>query len=185
MKPCRENQKLIAWLALDALESSPAGRLRTHLQTCPNCRGYFEELRRVMDVLDSAQPRSEVTASAAFHQRLTRAVENEPRTGSLLRFWREAFAGWRVGLPWAGAALALLVGWALLRHAPLNFKHEGVTQIASLAADSEPTMASYEKVASQSFDAFDQLLTRRGDKSALSVPSIPMYRLKQLELAEQ
>jgi hypothetical protein len=40
MKPCAKNRKLIAWLALGALEARRAAALRAHLALCEGCRQY-------------------------------------------------------------------------------------------------------------------------------------------------
>ncbi len=81
MKPCSRNRKLIAWLALDALEAEQARNLRAHLETCEACRCYLEEVSAVRARLAAAEPRMDIQASEAFHQKVLRrlrAEESEP-----------------------------------------------------------------------------------------------------------
>ena len=44
MKPCVENRKPIALLAVNALEGPEASELRAHLELCSGCRKYLEEI---------------------------------------------------------------------------------------------------------------------------------------------
>ena len=92
MKPCSRNRKLIAWLALDALDAREAAALRDHLSVCEGCRRYWEGTSKVTEALASAQPDSELEASEFFHRRVAERLQ-EVESRSILKSWRRGFAG--------------------------------------------------------------------------------------------
>ena len=77
MKPCSNNRKLIAWLAVDALPASQAGELRAHIQDCPGCRRYLDEISSVAKSLSTPELPPDIQASASFHGRIVRALAAE------------------------------------------------------------------------------------------------------------
>src|SRR5216117_625254 len=77
MKPCSKNRKLIAWLSVDALPATQARRLRVHLEACPGCRRYLDEISTVAKTLAAAEVPSEIGTSASFHHRIVRALAAE------------------------------------------------------------------------------------------------------------
>ena len=103
MKPCANKQKLIAWLALDALDAAVARELRTHLETCAGCRGYLADLARVQQQLAAAVPDSDLRPSASFHQTV------------LARLAAAAPSAWSVRGMLADCAARLRPGTAALR----------------------------------------------------------------------
>ncbi len=54
MKPCSNHRKLIAWLAVDALDDPQTRSLRAHLETCEGCRRYLAEISNVAQKLSAA-----------------------------------------------------------------------------------------------------------------------------------
>ena len=70
MKPCSRNRKLIAWLALGELDVRREADLRSHIQTCDECRRYQQEISNLRDTLTTAQPMPDFEASESFHRRL-------------------------------------------------------------------------------------------------------------------
>ena len=77
MKPCSKNRNLIAWLAVDELPDPRARELRAHLEACPGCRGYLDEISTVAKSLAAAEIPSEIQTSASFHHRVVRALAAE------------------------------------------------------------------------------------------------------------
>src|ERR1043165_7834666 len=108
MKPCSKNRKLIAWLAVDALDAREAATLRDHLAHCDGCRHYWEEISQVTTTLTVPPPNSNLEASASFHRRVTEklsAAEPDPLLTYLaVGFWK-TMLGWRTVV----AALAVVI----------------------------------------------------------------------------
>lgn len=179
MKPCSRNRKLIAWLALNALDGQQAAALRAHLADCEGCRGYWEEISKVTEGLAAAQPDSSLEASELFYRRVAgrlRAVESSSVPENLAAWFRSSTLNWRVAVP----AVAVLVIALLAVVAPRQ--HPSPSKSSSLGAevvsapgpetDPAPTIANYQLVASQSLERFSELLTRQGNKP---LPPAPLY----------
>ncbi len=172
MKPCSKNRKLIAWLALDALDARQARDLRAHLETCDACRRYFEEISNVAGKLIAAEIRPDAQASESFHRRLVGRLRTE-EPGSLwetlVSFLRAGSLNWRMALPVIGATAALVVALALYERHPGDSSHPtpGVPAVTAmdLKRDLPPTIANYEMVANQSLEKLDELLTRQGNRN--------------------
>ncbi len=186
MKPCSKNRKLIAWLALDALEARKAAALREHFVLCEGCRRYWEEISNVTERL--AAPDSNLEASKLFHRRLAEKLQ-EVESGSLL----ERLAGWvggarlnwRVALPaMAVVVLALAVVVAPPLHPALPKPADPTAPFVSASRseyDLAPTLANYQMMANQSLDKLSELLTRQGNKS---LPPAPVYTASSFQLGE-
>src|SRR2546430_6783538 len=69
MKPCSNNRKPLALLAVDALSASDQRELRAHIQICDGCRDYLREISSVTQKLTAVETRSQIQTSEAFHQR--------------------------------------------------------------------------------------------------------------------
>lgn len=175
MKPCSQNRKLIAWLALGALDARQARDLRAHLETCEGCRRYREEITMVTKTLVAAETRPDLQASASFHRKVVgklRAVQSASLWEILTAQLRTTRLNWRVALPVIGATIALI--------AALFFPTSGVrypsgahTASATRAkADLPPTIANYQRIANQSLEQLDELLTRQGNRNP---PPIRVY----------
>src|SRR5690349_11877876 len=102
MKPCSNNRKPLALLAVDALSVSEEHELRAHLQTCESCRAYLQEISNVTQKLRAVELGSEIQTSEAFHQRVVRSLMAH-ESASVLAQLRAALSNWRVALPLAGA----------------------------------------------------------------------------------
>ena len=171
MKPCSKNRKLIAWLALDALDARQARDLHAHLETCDACRRYFEEISNVAGKLIAAEIRPDVQASESFHRRVVGRLRTE-EPGSLwetpVSFLRAGSLNWRVVLPVIGGTAALVVALALYEEHPgdSSYPTSSIPAVAAvgLKSDLPPTIANYEMVASQSLEKLDELLTRQGNR---------------------
>lgn len=187
MKPCSKNRKLMAWLALDALEARKAAALRDHLAVCEGCRRYWEEISNVTERVASAQPESKLEASEFFHQRVAerlQAVESSSVLEKLAAWLRGVRLNWRVAL--AACAVVVIGVFALVapRHPPAGSVPAPtaveVVSVSDSGSELAPTLANYQMVASQSLDKLDELLTRQGNKR---LPPVPVLTLSSLELA--
>ena len=172
MKPCSTNRKLIAWLALDALDAPRARHLRAHLENCEGCRRYLEEISNVKETLTAAEIRPHIQASESFHQRVVRSLKAE-ETGSTWETLTAHFRGkqlsWRVALPVIAASAMLIAALSYFGRRPDAAPplRAGVPAVsaADLKTDLLPTIANYQMVANQSLDKLDELLTRQGNRN--------------------
>lgn len=189
MKPCSRNRKLIAWLALGALDARKAAALREHFALCEGCRRYWEEISNVTETLASAQPDSELEASECFHRKVAaklQTVEVSSVLEDLAAWLPGSILNWRVALP-AIAVLAIAVlAMVAPRHHPAASVSAPPAAQAVSASDSEsdlaPTIGNYQMVANQSLEKLSELLTRQGNKN---LPPAPIYTASSLTLADE
>jgi hypothetical protein len=189
MKPCAQNRKLIAWLAVNALEAKQARQLRAHLETCEGCRRYLAEISNVTEKLAAAETNPDVQASASFHRKVAGRLRTA-KPDSLGEILAVYFCGtrlnWRVALPSIAALVVIGVTVAIWRSPPrVSSSPRTGTQTASVPdADNDlaPTIANYQRVANQSLDALDALLTRQGNRA---LPSMPIYTASTLGLVNE
>jgi hypothetical protein len=189
MKPCSQNRKLIAWLAVNALEARQAQQLRTHLETCEGCRRYLAEISSVTEKLAVAEATSDVQASASFHRKVAgrlRTAKPDSLGEILAAYFRGTRLNWRVALPAIVALVVIGVTVAIWRQPPrVSSSPTAGIQTASVSdADNDlaPTIANYQRVANQSLDELDALLTRQGNRA---LPSMPIYTASTLALAQE
>ena len=184
MKPCVKNQKLIAWLALDALEARQALALREHLTKCEACRRYLEEITSVTTKLAAVETASDVHTSRSFHQRVaSRLKSTEPNS-----VWGEvsvrlAWLNWRMIPPTIAAllvaAIVLSVKW---QHSAISPQDRHTAQIVPALDMNQlltPTMVNYERAANQSIEKLDKLLTEQGNQNFSRSPiytALPFIR---------
>jgi hypothetical protein len=186
MKPCFKNRKLIAWLALDALDARKVAALREHLALCEGCRRYWEEISTVADGLASAAPDSNLEASEVFHHRVAKelqAVESNSVMENLRAWLRGALLNWRMAVPAIAVVVIALLAMVAPRHHPaLSLPVPPVVQVVSASgsgSDLAPTIANYQMVANQSLEKLSELLTRQGNKR---LPPAPVYTISSLEV---
>jgi anti-sigma factor RsiW len=187
MKPCSQNRKLIAWLSLNALEARQARELQAHLETCEGCRRYLAEISNVTEKLAAVEIHSDVQASENFHRkvagRLRAAKPDSP--GEILAAYL-ARLNWRVALPVMAALVVVGVIVATWQQPPRvsSPAQTGTQTAAGPEADTDlaPTIANYQRVANQSLDKLDALLTRQGNRA---LPSMPVYTASALGLANR
>jgi len=186
MKPCSRNRKLIASLALDALDALEAAALREHFALCEGCRHYWEEISNLTEVLASAQPDSDVEASEAFHRRVAGKLQ-AAEAGSVLETVAALLQGsmltWRLTLPViAVLVIALLAVVARRPHPALSQPASPAVQVVAAPgseSDLAPTIGNYQMVANQSLEKLSELLTRQGNKN---LPPAPIYTVSSLGL---
>lgn len=183
MKPCAKNQKLIAWLALDALDAPSARDLRAHLEQCAGCRQYLAELRHVSGQLAAAEPKASPPVSDTFHQtwmaRVKATDKSRPSFGEALAALRQL--RWRIDfVPWAALAVLCLFSLLTIRSQHLPIAATPAPVIAptvspaatAMAANANlsPNLANYQQAASQSLDKLDDLLFQQGNQASRAIP---------------
>ncbi len=177
MKPCSKNRKLIAWLAIDALDKEKLHALHDHFAVCKGCRQYWEEIKKVTQGLASVQPTAHVEGSEAFHKRVAQKLQAVESAGVLERLRvsvRRTFLSWRVAVPVGTALIIGLIAVMQLRNHPTVSSAPGVQIVSSSGSGTElaPSIANYEMVASQSLDKFSELLSSQGNRG---LPRAPLY----------
>ncbi|MGD0615703.1 MAG: zf-HC2 domain-containing protein [Verrucomicrobiota bacterium] len=189
MKPCAQNRKRIAWLALNALDARQTRELRAHLETCEGCRHYLAEISNVTERLAVAEAAPDVQASKIFHRKVAgklRAAKPDSRGEILAAYLRGTLLNWRVALPAIAALVAIAITVAILRQPPeVASSPRAVIQTASVSGadnDLAPTLANYQRVANQSLGKLDALLARQGNRA---LPSVPTYTASTLALAKE
>jgi predicted Fe-S protein YdhL (DUF1289 family) len=187
MKPCSKNRKLIAWLALDALDARNAAALHDHLALCEGCRRYWEEISNVTAGLASATADSKLEASESFQHRVAeklRAVESSSVLENVAAWVRGLRLNWRVALPAIAVLVMVLFAVVGPRHHPAHSMPAApalqVVAATGSGSDLAPTIANYQMIAGQSLERFSELLTRQGNKS---LPPAPVYTAWSLGLA--
>jgi anti-sigma factor RsiW len=189
MKPCAQNRKLIAWLASNALDAQQTRHLQAHLETCEGCRRYLAEISNVTERLAAVETNPDVQASESFHRKVAGKLrEAKPDSfGEILKaYFRGTVLNWRVALPTGAVLVVIGVTVAIWRQPPeVSPPPRASTQTISVSdADNDlaPTIANYQRVANQSLDKLDALLTRQGNRA---LPSMPIYTASTLGLANE
>jgi hypothetical protein len=189
MKPCAPNRKLIVWLASNALDARQTRQLQTHLETCKGCRRYLAEISNVTERLVATESNPDVQASEIFHQKLAgrlRAAKLDSVGDILVAYLRGTLLNWRVALPAIAALVVIGVTVAIWRQPPevTPSPRAGIQTMSAPDADNDlaPTIANYQRVANQSLDKLDALLTRQGNRP---LPSMPIYTASTLGLAQE
>ena len=189
MKPCSQNRKLIAWLALNALDARQTRQLQAHLETCEGCRRYLAEISNVTEKLTVAETNPDIQASENFHRKVAGkllAARPDSLGEILAAYFRGTRLNWRVALPAIAALVAVGIIVANWRQPPdVSSSPIAGIQTASVSdADNDlaPTIANYQRVANQSLDKLDELLTKQGNRA---LPSMPIYTASTLGLAQE
>ena len=167
MKPCSRNRKNIALLAVAALDAAQERDLRTHLERCPGCHGYWRQMSALTGKLASAQLPTSLEASERFHQRVVRAVRSDSPSEIPPVFRRWSSLPWRVALPVIGistVAVAML-SLSVRRSQTPQPSTAALRSAAVIQADLEPSVMNYQMVANESLDRLDELLTRQGNRN--------------------
>ncbi len=184
MKPCPNKRKLIAWLAMGALEDREAAALRDHLAHCDGCRRYWQEFSNMATALASAAPNSDVKASETFYRRVAnrlRESEPQPLLSTLAVWLRASLPSWRVALPVIGLLiLGAFVAVALRQHHTSSLPSSQSLADPAAKNDPAPTLANYRMAACQSVDQLSELLSRQGNRP---LPPAPVFTVSGLQLA--
>jgi len=167
MKPCSQNRKLIAELALNSISALGEERLRDHFKSCDGCRAYFEEMSRLTNVLSVHGVRTDITASEVFHKKVLSRLERSPGQAvfTLLLNWR--LIGPAVAVLALIAACVML--WPRQTQMPEMVKHVSPAH-STVRADLDPTVANYQRIVNESPDTLDELISKQGSKHAAPTP---------------
>jgi len=189
MKPCSNNRKLIAWLAVNALDDRQTGDLRAHLETCEGCRRYLAEISNVAQKLSAAAIPPDIQAAASFHQRILgalRAEDTASASETLLARLRATLLTWRVVLPAVGATALAIVALSIFARRPVVPVPAPTVAQAVLTPNAkrnlDPTLSNYHTVANRSLEQLDELLIRQGNRNPS--PS-PLYTASSLAQANE
>jgi anti-sigma factor RsiW len=187
MKPCDRNRKLIAWLAIHALDARQARRLRVHLETCDGCRRYLAEISQVTEKLANAETSGDALASERFHRQVAQKLQTAKANlfrETLAGYWIRMNFGWRVALPVAATAVligAILAAWPRSgRVVPRSVAPQAALTLGAIR-NLAPTLANYEQATDQSLDKLDALLTQQSKRS---LPDMPRYTVSTHGLAK-
>lgn len=176
MKACLKNQKLLALLALGAVDDQEAEALRAHLWTCDGCRAYWQEISNLADKLAAAELAPEVESSESFHRKVAARIKAErpvSKWTDVLALFQAVFTDWRVALPVLGTAcviVALLMGPHRHRISPTTPSHNPGTQVSS-ETNLAPSIANYQLAANRSLEQLDRLLTQQASRAQSSPPA--------------
>ena len=188
MKPCAQNRKPIAWLALNALDAEQTRQLQAHLEICEGCRRYLAEISNVTERLAAAETTSDIQASESFHREVAgklRATKPDSLGQILVTYVRGSVLNWRVVFPAITAVVVVGVIVAFWRQSPdASSSTRARIQAASVSGahnDLAPTIANYRRVANQSLDKLDALLTRQSNRP---LPPMPIYTASTLALVK-
>jgi anti-sigma factor RsiW len=184
MTPCSTHRKLIALLALDALDIQKAKDVRAHLETCEGCRRYLEEITNVTERLIAAETEPDIQPSESFHQRVVgrlRAEESGSFSETVVARLQAMLLNWRVVLPVIGATAAVFAAWSVFGPRPdIPLPAPTGAQAVltpNLKHDLDPTISNYQMVANRSLEELDELLTRQGNRNP---PPTPLYTASTL-----
>jgi hypothetical protein len=93
---------------------------------------------------------------------------------------------WRVALPAIAALVVIGITFATWRQPPVVPSPRIASTQTMLVSDADndlaPTIANYQRVANQSLDKLDALLTRQGNRP---LPPMPIYTASTLGLAQE
>ena len=188
MKPCAQNQKLIVWLTLNALDARQTRQLRAHLETCEGCRRYLAEISNVTERL-AEQENLDIQASESFHRKVAsrlRAAKPDSIGEILATYFRGTVLNWRVAFPAVAALVLVCVTIAIWPQPPkIVSSPRPIVRIALVSSadnDPAPTIANYQRVANQSLAELDALLTRQGNRP---LPPMPIYTASSFGLATE
>lgn len=194
MKPCADQKKRIAWMALNVLNPEDARKLRAHLEGCPACGHYWREVSALChEHASAAELLPEAPADETFHRRLRRRIAADEAQGAWQAFFPARPA--RRGLTAAAAVVALLalsVALALLwptrqengslpRTSTSTSRIEPSAMI-SPAAPQPPTLSTYRMALNRSFDALDELLAEQAFHTASSLQTMTFSALSRTDL---
>jgi anti-sigma factor RsiW len=191
MKPCSNNRKLIAWLAVDALDDRQTRSLRAHLETCEGCRRYLAEISNVAQKLSAAPTPPDIQAAESFHQKVLSALKAE-ETGSawetLVARLRATRLNLRVALPTVGATALAIAALSLVARRPVVPVPAPTVAQAVLTPNAksnlDPTISNYHAVANRSLEQLDELLLRQGIRNPSPTPLYTASALSQANASD-
>jgi anti-sigma factor RsiW len=192
MKPCPKNRERIALLAMDALEVQRRRELLAHLDSCPGCRCYLEEISGVARKLHAAETETETDArpSPLFHRNVVAALAAAERRSPMLTLVAQVRSlwNWRLILPAAAAAALVIAAWfPAMWHADAPIPSPLVVDAVvppDPQPDLAPTFSNYKMAAHQSLDKLDALLTEQGQRNPPPSPAYSAGRVSSLDTSD-
>jgi hypothetical protein len=190
MKPCPNNRERIALLAMDAVEDRCRDELLAHLDSCPGCRCYLEEISGVAGKLRAAETETEAQPSPLFHRNVVAALAAAERRSPLLTLGAQVRSlwSWRLILPAAAAAALVIAAWfPAIRRAGAPIPSPLIVHAVvppDPQPDLAPTFSNYEMAAHQSLDKLDALLTEQGQRNPPPSPAYSAGRVSSLDASD-
>jgi predicted anti-sigma-YlaC factor YlaD len=187
MKPCARQRHSVALLASSSLDAAEAAAVRCHLEDCPACRAYFQELSAVCD--SHAAAARVIASSDSEPMACARPVAGSVRQSSRSSHERLWGLRWR----WAVGAIATVMliaygvgfwrGSQVQLHSPANVvvQPPPTSPGATGIPESAPLLMRYRLALSRSFEDFDGLLARDGMRSGNPRPDSPRPSLGSLQ----
>lgn len=162
MKSCFVNKKSLALLAASSLNDANVSEVKEHLESCSECRAYYEAVARVIRQHQSAARQLKQRVPEHVLENVKAAIRQSRPASSKGKF--ELVPFWR---PWMTAGLAMcLLGLILFRwdNHPVKTSVRPVgrtttvsTAVPKLSAPL-PEMMRYRRAVSRSVDEFDRIL---------------------------
>jgi hypothetical protein len=175
---CNVHGPRVSPSGLDTVSDPSFQHLISHIQTCPGCLQYFNELSTVTTFLTSTsdQPYPDLEATESFHRRVVDAIRDHPRF--IPRDWLLTIADrlhfrpqpLRIALPALVAVAAVVFVMLTFHHSPKPSPSTAAHKEAQPQPPLPPTVANYQAVANRSLDQLDDLLTLQANKPQHSVP---------------
>jgi hypothetical protein len=188
MKPCSNQRKRIAWMAVGALGASEERALRQHLASCGGCSRYLQEIDGVKEALFAVKTRTDIESSESFHRRVVGVLEpeaNGPTWRTATEQFRAAWLSWRLALPAMAATLVIIAALFVGPRRPgdlLSPSGHSPTRLDSKPkGDLAPTFSNYQRLANRSLDKFEELVNRQANRNP---PSTMAYTASELKRAE-
>src|SRR5262249_49554641 len=96
MNPCAKNKRRIAWMASGLLDATDVEALRRHLESCPDCRIYWQSMSELSERLVNASDLPQAQPTESFHQRVVQKIRAQQRRtpfsdwlAAIQRLWKE------------------------------------------------------------------------------------------------
>jgi hypothetical protein len=174
LNPCHKNKRRIAWMALGVLDQIEVQTLRQHLETCPDCRSYWQSMSDLSERLLRASESPQAEPTEAFHGRVAFKIR-ELGNGAPFFNWASILQRLLQVRRLAAIAAALVLGSATLilfqihlrdRNRVVPQKEITTVHLATPSAVPPPTLASYRRAAETSLETLDALLTQQAVRNA-------------------
>ena len=190
MKPCSNYRKRIAWLALGVLDSREERDVRAHLEMCPGCRNYLEEMSGVSEKLSACRISPDICASETFHQKLAHRVKAEETVSrwAVVAQLQAALPKWKMALPVIGAAAAVVTALLLVVRPPAGSSLapiKSATAMPPAKRDLAPTISNYQMIANHSLEKLDEVLTTEGNRNPPPAPVYTVSSFARVTLLDQ
>jgi hypothetical protein len=174
---------------MDALEVQCRPELLAHLDSCPGCRCYLEEISGVAGKVRAAETETDARPSPLFHRNVVAALAAAERRSPMLILVGQvrSLRNWRLILPAAAAALVIAAWFPAMWHADAPIPSPLVVDAVvppDPQPDLAPTFSNYKMAAHQSLDKLDALLTEQGQRNPSPSTAYSAARLSTLDTSD-